>query len=128
MPKRHANTAVIIDVESNENCETSYFARFKEVSPARAVSHVRLYDRNPNGEWCEVTGWTDDPAHPCCQAYAQVVEDSGAGLTYLVYGGRYGLRFKPEHVDEPWSLESSRQWGEPYLSLADEGDLRYSDS
>jgi hypothetical protein len=125
---RLANRNMIIEVESNENCESSFFARFKEVSPARPITHVRLYDRNPKGEWYEVTGWTDDPAHPCCQAHAQIVEDSGAGLAYLVYGGRYGLRFKPMGVDEPWSLESRRQWGEGYLSLADERDLRYSGS
>jgi len=118
---------VIVEVESNENCEISFFARFKEAGPVRPVLQVRLYDRNPTGEWYWVTGWNDNPQAPVCPAYAQLVEDSGAGLTHLVYGGIFGLRFKPLDMDEPWSLESPRQWGEAYLSLADNRDLRYAD-
>ena len=38
---------MIVEVESNENCEASVFARFKEIGPARLVLQVRLYDRNP---------------------------------------------------------------------------------
>ena len=118
---------MIVEVESNENCEGSVFARFKEAGPARPVLQVRLYDRNPAGEWYWVTGWNDDEKTPACLAYAQLVEDSGAGLTHLVYGGRYGLRFRPLDIDERWSLESSHQWGEAYLSLASDRDLRYAD-
>ena len=118
---------VIVEVESNENCEASVFARFKEISPARQVLQVRLNDRNPAGEWYWVTGWSDDEQMPTCQAYAQLVEDSGAGLTQLVYGGIYGLRFKPINIEEAWSLESSHQWGEAYLSLASDRDLRYTE-
>jgi hypothetical protein len=118
---------VIVEVESNENCEASFFGRFKDIRPARPVLQVKLYDRNPAGEWYWVTGWSDDQQTPACPAYAQLVEDSGAGLTHLIYGGIYGLRFKPIHVEEPWSLESPHQWGEAYLSLASDCDLRYAD-
>ena len=118
---------MIVEVESNENCEGSVFARFKEIGPARPVLQVKLYDRNPAGEWYWVTGWNDDEKTPACLAYAQLVEDSGAGLTHLVYGGRYGLRFRPLDINERWSLESSHQWGEAYLSLASDRDLRYAD-
>lgn len=117
---------MIVEVESNENCESSFFARFKEAGPARPVVQVRLFERNPAGEWYDVTGWSDDPALPRCQAFAQPVEDSGAGLAHLVYGGLYGLRFKPAGSDEPWSLTSPHQWGEAYLSLASDRDLRYA--
>ena len=119
---------MIVEVESNGNTETSVFARFKEAAPAKPVVQVRLYDRTPSGEWCWITGWSDVPHSPCCPAYAQLVEDSGAGLAYLVYGGLYGIRFKPIAIDESWSLQSPNQWGEGYLLLADERDLRYSDS
>lgn len=119
---------VIVEVESSDNCEASVFARFKEVGPARPVLQVRLYERNPTGEWYWVTGWGDDPQTPACSAYAQLVEDSGSGLTYLVYGGIYGLRFKPINIEEPWNLESPLQWGEAYLSLASDRDLRFADS
>ena len=90
---------MIVEVESNENCEGSFFGRFKEVRPARPVNQVRLYDRNPAGEWYWITGWCDDERTPTCQAYAQLVEDSGAGLTHLVYGGIHGLRFKPITIE-----------------------------
>ncbi|HSQ51446.1 MAG TPA: hypothetical protein VLL94_09295 [Nitrospiraceae bacterium] len=119
--------SVIVEVESNENCEASVFARFKEIGPARTVLQIKLYDRNPAGEWYWVTGWSDNESTPLCQAYAQLVEDSGAGLTHLVYGGLYGVRFKPINIEEPWSLESPHQWGEAYLSLASDHDLRYAD-
>ncbi len=117
---------MIVEVESNDNCEASYFARFKEVGPARPVLQVRLYDRNPTGEWYWVTGWSDDEQTPVCSAYARLVEDSGSGLAHLVYGGIYGLRFKPNNIEETWTLESPHQWGEAYLSLTSDHDLRYA--
>ena len=116
---------MIVEVESNENCEASFFARFKEAGPARPVEQARLFERNPAGEWYWVTGWSDNTETPACPAYAQLVEDSGSGLAHLVYGGIYGLRFKPITIEEPWSLVSPHQWGEAYLSLASERDLRY---
>lgn len=118
---------VIVEVESNDNCEASFFARFKEIRPARPVLQVKLYERNPAGEWYWVTGWSDNAAIPACQAYAQLVEDSGAGLTHLVYGGIHGLRFKPINIEEAWGLESPHQWGEAYLSLASDRDLQYTE-
>jgi hypothetical protein len=117
---------MIVDVEPSENCEAGFFARFKEAGPARQVIQVRLYDRNPSGEWYWVTGWSDNSETPECPAYAQVVEDSGAGLAHLVYGGIYGLRFKPVDAEQSWSLESPHQWGETHLSLSSERDLRYA--
>jgi hypothetical protein len=118
---------VIVEVESNENCEDSAFARFKEVGHARPILQVRLYDRNPAGEWYWITGWSDDGQTPACPAYAQLVEDSGAGLTHLIYGGLYGLRFRPLDNEEPWSLGNPHQWGDAYLSLSSDRDLRYGD-
>ena len=40
---------MIVEVESNGNCEASVFARFKEIGPARSVQQVKLYNRNPAG-------------------------------------------------------------------------------
>jgi hypothetical protein len=116
---------MILEVESNANCEQSIFARFKEMGTPRRVVQIKSYERSAQGEWCWVTGWQDDPTHPCCAAYAHVVEDSGAGVTHLVVGGIWGIRLKPVSLTETWDLESRNQWGEPYLSLADPGDMRY---
>jgi hypothetical protein len=119
---------MIVEVESCENCPTSFFGRFKAAGPARPITHVKLYDRNPSGEWYRVTGWSDNEQAPLCPAYAQLVEDSGSGLAHLVYGGIHGLRFKPASNDRPWSLDDPQQWGEAYLSLASERDVRYADA
>jgi hypothetical protein len=114
---------MFLEVESNPNCEESVFARFKEAGPARRVLQIKSFERNPHGEWCWVTGWADDPDHPSCAAFAQIVEDSGSGLTHLVFGGIWGVRLKPVSVAEEWDIRSTNQWGEPYLSLADAKDL-----
>ena len=118
---------MVVEVESNPNCESSLYARFRESGPARRVEKVRTFERRPEGEWCWVTGWTDDPDHPRCAAYAQLVEDSRAGLTYVVFGGLWGIRLKSVALEEEWSLESPRQWGEPYLALADQHDIHYAE-
>jgi hypothetical protein len=119
---------MFVEVESNPNCEQSVFARFKEAGPAKRVTQVRSYEQNAQGEWCWVTGWTDDPEHPLCPASAQLVEDSGAGLAYLVFGGIWGIRMKPVALTEEWSVRSPKQWGEPYLSLADAKDIRFEEA
>jgi hypothetical protein len=118
---------VIVEVESNPNCEQSVFARFKELGPPRPVSQIRTYDRGTEGEWCWITGWTDNPANPHCQAYVQAVEDSGAGSAHIVFGGIWGLRLKPVPLEEPWDVESRNQWGESYLALASTSDVRFAD-
>jgi hypothetical protein len=117
---------VIVEVETSDNCEAGLFARFKDAGHPRQVIQVRLHEHNPAGEWYWVTGWSDDGETPACPAYAQLVEDSGSGLAHLVYGGIYGLRFKPVAIDESWSLTSPHQWGETHLSLASDRDLRYA--
>jgi hypothetical protein len=51
------------------------------------------------------------------------VSDSGQAEVYLVYGGDWGIRLKPESVTEGWNIESPNQHGEPYLMLISEGDV-----
>jgi hypothetical protein len=116
-----------VEVDANPNCENSVFARFRELGPGRPVSQVRVYDRVSTGEWCRVIGWREDPSAPVCPAMAQPVEDSGAGTVYLVSGGNWGIRLKPLEAAEDWSLESAQQWGEAYLLLADQRDVRFAD-
>jgi hypothetical protein len=119
---------MFVEVESNPNCEQSVCARFKDVGQRRPVVQIRSDERTPGGEWYWVTGWTDDPAHPCCPAFAQVVEDSGAGAAHLIIGGIWGIRLKPVALSEEWDVDSPNQWGEPYLLLANARDLRYADT
>ena len=75
-----------------------------------------------------MVGWCDDLEQPMCEVFAQSVEDSGAGMALLVYGGNYGIRLKPENLEEPWDLDSQNQWGEAYLLLSGDGDIRYAET
>lgn len=116
-----------VEVEPNLNCDSSVFVRFREQGPARPVVQVRLYERTSSGEWCWITGWRDDSSNPTCPAWAQPVEDSGAGMAYLIAGGNWGLRLRPVGINEEWSLKSPSQWGEAYLLLTDRRDIRFAD-
>jgi hypothetical protein len=116
-----------VEVESNPNYEGSVFMRFREQAPARSIIQVRTYDRISTGEWCAITGLHGELPGGLCEAYAQPVEDSGAGMVYLVRGGLWGVRLKPMADDSPWNLNDSRQWGEPYLLLADARDICFAE-
>jgi len=76
---------MFLEIENNPNFDGSYFVRFKELGPPRLLTHVKSYERMSRGEWCEVTGWCDDPDQPLCPVYAQKVEDSGAGLAFITF-------------------------------------------
>ena len=117
---------MFLEVESSKNFEGSLFLRFKDLGPAKPLLQVKIYDRSPRGEWCDVVGWTDNEVEPNCLAFAQLVEDSGAGLAYLIFGGNCGIRMKLSTIEEPWALESSNQWGESHLLLADLDDLKFA--
>ncbi len=106
-----------LEVEENPNCFSSVSMRFKELGPPQRIKQVKVEDRTPKGELCWITGWCDDPEQPLCPAVAQKVEDSGMGRAFLVYGGNCGVRLKPVRVNEAWDLDSSNQWGEPFLLL-----------
>jgi hypothetical protein len=53
------------------------------------------------------------------------VEDSGAGLTFIIFGGNWGIRLKSDGSIGEWSLYDVEQWGEGYLSIGEERDLRF---
>jgi len=116
-----------LEVEDNANCEQSVFIRFREHGVPRRVKRVRLYDRRTVGEWCWITGLQADVPTGICPAWAQQVEDSGAGLVWLVWGGIWGIRLKPVDNTDQWDLDSPLQWGEPYLQLADARDIDFDD-
>jgi len=115
------------EVDENPNYPDSVSMRFKELGPARAITQLRVSDRKDEGELCWVTGWCDDGNQPVCPAYAQPVEESGQGLAYLIYGGNWGIRFKPVALNEDWDLSSPNQWGEAFLLIAGPRSIVYAD-
>lgn len=111
---------VLIQIDSNPNCPPMDGLVFQPRMPPRAISQVRT-SRHGMEMWCEVTG-VDESGMPC-PAMACLIEDSGDGACYLIFGGAWGLRLKASGHD--WDLNDSDQWGEAYLLLpSDESDLR----
>ncbi len=115
--------AVLIQIDENPNCAAWDGQVFQPRTPPRAVSHVRC-DRGGAALWCEVTAM-DGNGQPC-PALAGVVDDSGDGACYLVFGGEWGLRLKAESAAGEWDLRNPAQWGLPFLLLPGNGtDLRF---
>ena len=63
-----------------------------------------------------------EPGSPVPAMYAPV-SDSGQARAHLVYGGDFGIRFRPSGSAGDWSLDDPDQWGEPYVVLTDENDI-----
>jgi hypothetical protein len=58
---------------------------------------------------------------------AGLVQDSGDGSCYLVFGDEWGLRLREEDAPGLWDLQNPGQWGLPFLLLPDNGsDLRFT--
>jgi hypothetical protein len=112
-----------VDVESNENTPMMAQQVYRNIGVPFPVTHVRIYEGEPEGRLCAITGWTSAPDGPEAPAYAVQVEDSSAGAAFLVYGGDWGVRLRPAESDAAWSLEGPEQWGETHLLLASEEDL-----
>ena len=145
---------VPIEIPSNPNCEAVEMRVFHALEPPRQLLQIRLEREPGNPQWCEIVGWT--LANTPAPAWAQKVDDSGEGVAYLVRGGDAGLRLRPspgtpdallrkaKHRGwatgvpravgerpaaghpQPWSLEDPTQRGEPFLLIADSGDLRFT--
>jgi hypothetical protein len=106
MPWRYVN----IFIEPNPNCPDGCSQRFTTGEAPRAVRSVRYAAPPDRSVVCDVTGWSSEGGGSPCPAHAVPVEDSGAGIAMLVYGGDWGLRLTPRDGTAPF--------GEPYLLLA----------
>jgi len=106
---------MLLLIDENENCAEGGSWRFNALEPPRPVTRVRLYDAAPAGEWFDVVGWSGRPDRPVCGATVQKIDDSGAGVAYLITGGECGVRLKPAGDPSEWDVQNSRQRGVPYL-------------
>ncbi len=107
-PWRYVN----IFIEPNQNCPEGCSQRFTTAEAPRVVSSVEYAVQSDRTVVCDVTGWSSDGGGSPCRARSVTVEDSGAGVATLVYGGDWGLRLTPR--------DGSAPFGEPYLLLADD--------
>ncbi len=116
---------VEVDVQENDNCDFPLNRVFSAVGSPAPI--LRVDCPGPRGEMglFDITGWSSEGP---CPAYAVQVEDSGEGRAFLVYGGEWGIRLRPKDSPEPWSIDSSDQWGEPCLLLDLDTTAEYADS
>lgn len=92
--------SVQVLVEEHDEIPEGCSMIFEAVGPARAVSRV-IYE---DAEWSVTAAFSGRVA----PAMVVPVSDSGAGTSYLVYGGDLGLRLKRDDGAEA---------AEPYLLL-----------
>jgi hypothetical protein len=112
-----------VDVESNDNTPMMAQQVYKNIGTPFPISHVRIYEGEPEGQLCAICGWRSSSDGPVTRAYAVQIEDSSEGRAFLVYGGDWGVRLRPAGSDAPWSVDDPEQWGETHLVLASEDDL-----
>ena len=112
-----------IQVEENPNCRGSDQFVFNELEAPAPVKGIRVADRGKES-WCDVVG-VDGPGR-FTDAFAVKVTDSGAGFAYLIYGGGWGIRLRPEaYAGEPWGLSNTHQWGESFKLYGEKEDILY---
>lgn len=112
-----------VEVESNPNSAQSASQVFRSITTPFRVAQVRIYEGEPEGLLCAITGWSSAHNGTPVDVYAVRIEDSSEGEAMLVYGGDWGIRLRPAASEAPWSNDDPSQWGEPYLVLADAEDI-----
>jgi hypothetical protein len=112
-----------IEVEPNDNTPMTASQVYKDIGVPFPVARVRIYEGEPEGRLCEVTGWSGGAGGSPVDAYGVQIEDSSEGSAYLVYGGDWGIRLRPAETRGDWSIDSAEQWGETHLVLASIEDI-----
>ncbi len=102
-------------IDPNPNCPEGCDQRFQTTAEPRPVRLIRYARGGGESVDCDVAGWTGEGGGAPCPAWAVPVEDSGAGVATLLYGGDWGLRLTPR--------DGSAPFGEPYLLLDEEALL-----
>ena len=101
-----------IQIPNNPNCLSHDQIVFSELGPARPIRAILA----------EVAGV--EPGPRWTQAYAVKIADSGEGTAFLITGGSWGIRLRPEaHAAGGWDLSDRTQWGEPYKIYGSADDI-----
>jgi hypothetical protein len=117
-----------VEVEPNPNSPMSANLVFKNLAEPFPVTMVRIFEGEPEGRLCGITGWSSAAGGSPVEAHAVQVEDSGSGAAFLVYGGDWGVRMRPAEATDGWDGDNADQWGETHLVLADAADLIAADA
>ena len=116
-------SSISLEVEDNDNCYGLPMRTYETLGRPVVVTQVRVAGPAGSEDVHWVTGWQSEGDGTPCPAFYVPVSDSGEGAAYLLYGGDWGVRFKPLDSDDEWSAETPGQWGEPYLLLGDPSDI-----
>jgi len=111
-----------IEVEENPNCGGTDEFQYRELGNVRPIKAIRALEREKTVV-LEVVGVAKGGAWE--DARCVKVADSGAGFAFLIFGGPWGLRLKPEWHKAPWDLSDPKQWGEPFKIYGSEDDIIY---
>ncbi len=115
--------SIILEVEENPNCDYMPMLLYEAHRSPTPIYRVRLEEPGRPAGVYEVTGWSSEADGTPTPAKYAPVSDSGQAVVHLVYGDDWGIRLRPEGSSEAWDIDSTNQWGEPYLMLTDEGDV-----
>ncbi|MCG3175659.1 MAG: hypothetical protein MOGMAGMI_00592 [Candidatus Omnitrophica bacterium] len=114
-----------IDIEDNPNTPGCDQFVFNEIGTPRPLKAIRAEERGREVIH-DITGV--EPGGVWVPAQAVKINDSSDGVAYLITGGSWGIRLRPEtRRHEPWSLNGVGQWGEPFKVYGSEADLIYAD-
>ena len=107
---------------ANPNCDGCEEFVFNEIGPRRPVSAIRIGAGGKELR-CDVVAVHEGGVFS--QASAVKVADSGAGYAYLIFGGEWGIRLRPETSPAAWDLRDAGQWGETFKLYGEEADIFY---
>lgn len=112
-----------IEVEANPNCEgIDQFVR-NELGPSLPIAGIRAEVRGQEAI-CDVVGVEE--GGKWVKAHVQKVADSSDGFAFLIQGGAWGIRIRPQAFQhENWDLQNKNQWGEPFKLYGSEEDIIY---
>jgi hypothetical protein len=113
-----------IEVEDNPNCGGTQQFVYHELGASRPVRGIVAEERGKEVV-LHVTGVGEDSRWSAAQCVK--IADSGAGFAYLIYGGEWGIRLKPEWHKAAWDFDDPKQWGEPFKIYGSEEDIIYAD-
>jgi hypothetical protein len=112
-----------IEIEESPNCPGSDQFIFKELGTPKPVEAIRA-EVHGHEVLCEVVAvgrGGDWFAAQCVK-----IADSSEGHAFLIYGGAWGIRLRPEYLrNESWDFKAKGQWGEPFKIYGSEEDIVY---
>ena len=115
--------AMQIEVEESPNGPGSDQFVFNELGKPRAVAAIRV-EMNGRETLCEVTGV--GRGGKWLKAHGVKVMDSSDGHAFLIHGGEWGIRLRPQSPQSAaWDFEAKEQWGEPFKIYGSEDDIIY---